>query len=109
MGKKILVPCFDVIMIAFSSLLLEIWYFTVYFSGKGRSLSTSKHGTRIFFPITILFKENFKKKYPENRSKIQTKRAHAPWASHNTPKIELIQYGRRIGKKVYFKIRSPKR
>ena len=24
------------------------------------------------------------------------------WASYNTPKIELIQYGRRIGKKVYW-------
>ena len=27
--------------------------------------------------------------------------AHAPWASHNTPYIQLIQYGRRIGKRVY--------
>ena len=33
--------------------------------------------------------------------KIQTKCAHALWASYNTPQIELIQYGRRIGKKVY--------
>ena len=24
-----------------------------------------------------------------------------PWASYNTPYIELIQYGRRIGKKVH--------
>ena len=31
-----------------------------------------------------------------------TKCAHAPWASYNTPQIELIQYGRRIGKKVYY-------
>jgi len=36
---------------------------------------------------------------PEKRSKIQTTCAHAPWASYNTPEIELIQYGRRIGKK----------
>ena len=27
--------------------------------------------------------------------------AHVPWASYNTPWIELIQYGCRIGKKVY--------
>ena len=27
--------------------------------------------------------------------------SHAPWASYNTPLIELIQYGCRIGKKVY--------
>ena len=31
--------------------------------------------------------------------------AHSPWASYNTPQIELIQYGRRIGKKVYFDMR----
>ena len=30
---------------------------------------------------------------------MQTKCAHAPWASYNTPQIGLIQYGRRIGKK----------
>ena len=53
-------------------------------------------------PITILFWENFKKKCPEKGSKIKTKCAHTPWASYNTPSIELIQYGRRIGKKVYF-------
>ena len=41
------------------------------------------------------------KKCPEKRSKIQTKYAHAPWASYNTPQIELTQYGRRMGKKVY--------
>ena len=41
------------------------------------------------------------KKCPEKRSKIQTKCAHAPWASYSSPQIELIQYGRRIGKKVY--------
>ena len=37
----------------------------------------------------------------EKRSKIQTECAHAPCASYNTPYIELIQHGRRIGKKVY--------
>ena len=41
---------------------------------------------------------------PEKRSKIQTTCAHAPWASYNTPEIELIQYGRRIGKKVYLEL-----
>ena len=73
------------------------------FLGEKAIIVTSKHGTRNFFPITILFyKENSKKKCPEKRSKIQTKCAHAPWASYNTPQIELIQYGRRIGKKVYY-------
>ena len=32
---------------------------------------------------------------------IQTRCAHAPWPSYNTPQIELIKYGRRIGKKGY--------
>ena len=75
----------------------------MYISGKKAIIITSKHGTKIFFPITILFQENFKKKCPERSSKIQTKCARAPWASYNTPKIEsVIQYGRRIGKKVYY-------
>jgi len=68
---------------------------------KKAIIITSKQGTRIFFPITILFYENVTKKCPEKRSKIQTKCAHAPWASYNTPQIELIQYRRCIGKKVY--------
>ena len=39
----------------------------------------------------------------------KTKRAHSPWESYNTPWIELIQYGRRIGKKdyCYYKINWP--
>ena len=40
---------------------------------------------------------------------IQTKCAHAHWASYNTPQMELIQYGQRIGKKVYWRARfNPK-
>ena len=42
------------------------------------------------------------KKSPEKRLKIQMKCAHSPWASCNTPQIELIQYGHRNGKKVYY-------
>ena len=77
------------------------------FLGKRAIIITSKHGTRIFFPVTILFQENFKKKCPEMHSIIQTKCAHAPWASYNTPQIELIQYDRRISKKVYLFSLSP--
>ena len=46
------------------------------------------HGARPYkdlFPITIIYLNNFEKKCPEERSKIQTKCAHAPWASYNTP------------------------
>ena len=35
------------------------------FLGKKAIIITSKQGTRIFFPITILFSENFKKKCPK--------------------------------------------
>ena len=79
--RSLLHSCFQ--CSPFSSLVLEIWSFTIYFSGKRRS----KHGTRILFPITILFLENIKpkKKCPEMPSKIQTKCAYAPWASYNTP------------------------
>ena len=48
-----------------------------------------------------LILRKFKKKCPERRSYKQTKCAHAPWASYNTPSIKLIPYGRRIGKEVY--------
>ena len=85
MGKKILVPCFDVIRIAFFYFSIRDMDFHCIFLGKKAIIITSKHGTNISFPITILFEENFKKKCPEKRSKIQTKCAHAPWASYNTP------------------------
>ena len=41
------------------------------FRVKKAIIITSKQGTRIFFPITILFSENFKNKCPKKRSKIQ--------------------------------------
>ena len=76
MGKKILVPCLDVIMIAFFLFSIRNMVFHCIFLGKKAIIIT--------------------------RSKVQTKCAHTPWASYNTPSIELIQYGRRTGKKVYW-------
>ena len=102
MGKKIHVPCLDVTMIVFFKFSIRNMVFQCIFLGKKPIIITSKYGRRIFFPITILFWENFTKTCPEKRSKIQTTCAHAPWASYNTPWIQLIQYGRRIGKKVYW-------
>ena len=46
MGKKILLPCLDVIS---SSLVLEIWSFTIYFSGKRRSLLHPNKAQGSFF------------------------------------------------------------
>ena len=39
-----------------------------YISREKKIIITSKHGTTIFFPITIFFFENFKKNWPEKRS-----------------------------------------
>ena len=85
MGKKILAPCLDVIMITFCSLVLEIWSFTLYFSGKRRSLLHPNTAQGSFFPLQSYSKKTLQKKCPDKRSKIQTKWAHAPWASFNTP------------------------
>ena len=58
MGKKILVPCLDVIMIAF---------FAEKYTVKDHISNTK-------------LEKGYRK-----RSKVQTKYAHAPWASYNTP------------------------
>ena len=53
MGKEILVPCLDVInkSSSFSCLVLEIWSFTVYFSGKRRSLLHPNTAQGSFLPL----------------------------------------------------------
>ena len=55
MGKMILVPCFDIYN---DSLFPEKYTVKDHISNtklaKG-DYNTSKHGTKIFFPITILF------------------------------------------------------
>ena len=68
MGKKILVPCFDAIMIAFfySSLVLEIWSFTVYFSEKRRSLLHPNMAQGSFFPLQSYSKKPLRKHVPES-------------------------------------------
>ena len=38
------------------------------FLGKKAIVIISKHGTMIFFPITIFFRENLKKNWPEKRT-----------------------------------------
>ena len=65
--------------------------FNVYFSGKRRSLLHPKTAQRSFFLITIFFFFFFKEKLARKaRVHMYTDasisdRAHAPWASHNTP------------------------
>ena len=84
MGKKIFVPCFDVIMIAFF-LFSSFFSFTVYFSEKRRSLLRQNKAQGSFFPLQSYSKKTLRNKCSEKRSKIQMKCAHAPWASYNTP------------------------
>ena len=85
MGKKIFVLCLDVTMIPFFYFSIRNLVFHYIFLGKKAIIITFKHDTRILFPIIILFLENSKKKCPEKRSKIQTKKcAYAPWASYSS-------------------------
>ena len=70
MGKKIFVPCLDVIMIAFFS-----EKFTVKDHISNTKLEKGDH---------YYIQTRHKAQCPEKRSKIQTKCADAPWASYNT-------------------------
>ena len=55
MGKKILVQCLDVIMIVLFWFSFRNMVFHCIVLGKKAIIITSKQGTRIVFPITILF------------------------------------------------------
>ena len=58
------------------------------FHGEKAIIITSKHGTTIFFSTTIFFLETYRKIGPKSACKYSASildRAHAPWASHNTP------------------------
>ena len=63
--------------------------FNVYFSGKKVIIIASKHGTTIYFSRYNLFlgkrKEKLARKARVNTDASISDRAHAPWASHNTP------------------------
>ena len=78
MRKKILVPCLDVIRSPFSSLVLEIWTFTVYFSGKRRSLFHPNTARGSFFPLESYSKKTLRKNVSKRVRKKQTKCARAP-------------------------------
>ena len=79
--------------------------FNVYFSGKRRSLLHPNTAQRsFFFPLQSFLgkvKEKLARKVSVNTNASISDRVHAPWASNNTPSVQLIQYGCRIGKKVY--------
>ena len=74
----------------FFRLVLVLWSFALYFSGKKRSLLHPKTAQRSFFLITI-FSFFLKQKLARKaRGHMHTDasisgRAHALWASHNTP------------------------
>ena len=68
------------------------------FLGKKAIVIISKHGTTIFFSHYNLFlgklinKQKLARKACVNTDGSISDRAHAPWASYNTPQIQLIQY-----------------
>ena len=66
--------------------------------GKKAIIITSKHGTTIFFfPVTIFLWENWKKNWLEKHAKILMRVYRIVLMLPG----QLIQYGRRIDKKVY--------
>ena len=80
--------------------------FQCIFLGKKTIIITSKHGTKIFFFFSLQsflgkVKEKLARKANVNTNASISDRVHTSWASNNTPTIQLIQYVRRIGKKVY--------
>ena len=58
-------------------LVLEIWSFTIHFSGRRRSLLHPNTEQRSFFPLQS----------SKGARKYLTECAHAPWTCHNTPLI----------------------
>ena len=69
MGKELLVPCLDVIMIAFFLFSIRNMVFDCIFLGKMAIIITSKRGTRIFFPITTYSKKTLRKNVPKSARK----------------------------------------
>ena len=75
------------------------------FISKRAIIIASKHSTTIFFSHYNLFlgkNEKLARKACVNTDASISDHAHAPWVSHNTPQIQLIQYGCCICKKVYW-------
>ena len=63
----------------------------------------TRHKGLFFFPLQSFLgkvKEKLARKVSVNTIASISDRVHASWASNNTPTIQLIQYVRRIGKKV---------
>ena len=54
---------------AFSSLVLEIWSFTVYFLGKRRTVLHPNTGQESFFPLPSYSKKTLRKNVPKSARK----------------------------------------
>ena len=64
----------------------------------------TRHKDLFFFSLQSFLgkvKEKLARKANVNTNASISDRVHTSWASNNTPTIQLIQYVRRIGKKVY--------
>ena len=69
MGKKILVPCLDVIMIAFFWFSIRNMVFHCILLGKRRSLLHQNTAQGSFFPLQSYSKKTFRKKVPKSARK----------------------------------------
>ena len=69
MGKKIIVPCLDVIIIAFFWLSIRNMVFHCIFLGKRRSLLHPKKAQRSFFPLQSHSNKTLGKNAPKNALK----------------------------------------
>ena len=77
---------------------------TIVYRQKGDHFCIQTRHNDLFFPLQS-FPAKLKKNWSEKRVNTDASTsdpALAPWASHNTPEIQVIQYGCRIGKKVYY-------
>ena len=71
----------------FFRLVLVLWSFTVYFSGKKRSLLHPKTAQRSFFPLQSYYRKTFRKNTPKgargNTKRIFRNVFMPHWVSHN--------------------------
>ena len=86
MGQKILVPCFDVYNDRPFPEKYTVKDYIIFNTKleKGDHYYIQTRHKDLFSHYNLILRK-FKEKCPEKRSKIQTKCAHALWASYNAP------------------------
>ena len=102
MGRKILVPCLDVMMIAFYREIQRKDHISNTKLEKDDHYYIQTRCKDLFSHYNLILRklsEKMSRKAPENTNKMCS-----CLLGINTPQIEFIQYGRRIAKKVYCRL-----